>query len=206
MKFWSKIGILSVLVVSILLGSGNLLLSQPTERDRLIQITENTIDQISEGLNHVLFSWTSARGGELTTTKRNVHLALNVLEGPLGPNYDETYGGYSENIGDGIGAISHANVLLAEIIKLTRHPESRDYIVAAQSVNDFLEYAIVHLVMALELIDAEMQDTEAIIDEIRTAQGLLMAARGAEEERDRPTEGSARAILAWLVTLPNTNF
>jgi hypothetical protein len=199
MKYWSKIGILTALIVSFFLGSGNVFLAQQRENDLLIGITEATIDQISEGLTHVLFSWTSARGGDLMTTQQRVHLALNILEGPLGPNYNEAYGGFQEGFGDGIGAIPHANRLMAEIIKLNQNPESIDYIPAASSVIDFLGYAVDHLIITLEMIDAESPQPLLIIDEIRTVQALLMAARGAEEERDRPTEGSARAILAWLI-------
>jgi hypothetical protein len=121
---------------------------------------------------------------------------INIIEGPQGNHFDPTYGGPNEGIGDGVGALVHAKQLLETLRSADR---GEDYLVAAENAVLFLEWATSRVLSALEFLDV---DEDEAVAELRRAQGLLMAARGSREEKNRPTEGGARTILAWLEDLP----
>lgn len=159
--------------------------------------TEASIEQISLALTHTLFAWSALRRGDDESGRTHIHYVLNIIEGPQGEHYDPSYGGPDEGIGDGVGALVHAARLLEELQSADR---GEDYLVAAENAVLFLEWATSRVLSALELLDEE-GDEEGAVAELRRAQGLLMAARGSREEKNRPTEGGARTILAWLEDL-----
>jgi hypothetical protein len=181
------------------LGAGLPLNSAQAPDDHLQELyfqTEASIEQISLALTHTLFAWGALRRGDGESGRTHIHYVINIIEGPQGEHFDPAYGGPDEGIGDGVGALVHAKRLLERLQSADRGEE---YLVAAENAMLFLEWATSRVLSALELLDV---DEEEAVAELRRAQGLLMAARGSREEKNRPTEGGARTILAWLEDLP----
>lgn len=162
----------------------------------LREVTEAATGQISPAITHTLFAWSALSRGDAAAAETHAHHAINIIEGPEGEHYDASYGGPKEGIGDGVGAWVHAQRLFA---LLEQTPQGSNYLIAGENVLLFLEAAISHELGALEQMKS---DPAAAMGELRQAQGLLMAARGSQEEKDRPTEGGTRTILAWLSEAP----
>lgn len=164
--------------------------------EQLREVTEAATGQISQAITHTLFAWSALSRGDLAAGDTHAHHAINIIEGPEGEHYDASYGGPKEGIGDGVGAWVHAQRLFALLEQI---PQGSNYLIAGENVLLFLTAATSHALSAL----AQMKsDPAAAMGELRQAQGLLMAARGSQEEKDRPTEGGTRTILAWLLETP----
>jgi hypothetical protein len=162
--------------------------------------TQGTIDETSQAITHALFAWSALTRGDVDGGKAHAHHVLNIIEGPQGPDYDASYGGLSQGIGDGVGALVHAQTLLDLLNRNPPENSGTNYQIAAENVVFFLQTAVTHVLNALSSMK-NGQPTDTAIQELRQAQGLLMAARGSQEEKDRPTEGGARTIMAWLAGL-----
>ncbi len=202
MRQWMKLGFLCSLLIllgwwtGVILGQGNQ--TAPAESyQSLKDVTQATIDQTSEAITHALYAWSALSRADADGGKVHAHHVLNIIEGPQGPDYDASYGGPAQGIGDGVGALVHTQQLLAMLNQNPPENNGTSYQIAAQNVVFFLQAAISHVLNSLK----SGQSTDTAVQELRQAQGLLMAARGSQEEKDRPTEGGARTILAWLATL-----
>lgn len=156
------------------------------------ETAQAALEQISQGIIHTLFAWSALRRGDTASGIAHIHHVLNILEGPQGEHYDPSFGGPEEGIGDGVGALVHAQRLLEQIEAL---PGGEDYRIAAENVLLFVQWARARVLSAREL--APRDEAEAVL-ELRRAQAMLMAARGSREEKSRPTEGGVRTLLAWL--------
>ncbi len=157
--------------------------------------TNDTIAQTSEALTYVLFAWDALQREDIEGGMTNAHRALNVLEGPDGEHYDPSYGDSDDGVGDGVGALVHAERMRAIIDDMS---QGTDYKIAAENVDLFLQWAVGNLAKAL---DGAEDDPESAAQHVRQAQAMLIAALGSREEVDQPTQGSARAILAWIDNL-----
>lgn len=192
---WARWALLGVLLIFGLLGGFGtgyaVQHDQLTQEqiDELHQETEGALEQISEALTRTLFAWDFLQRGDGESAKTFAHEVLNIIEGPQGEHYDPAYAG---PVGDGVGGLTHAE-RLHELLKGL--PQGGDYVIASENVVLFLKWAVGNVLSALERFEADRIEA---IKALRRAQGMLMAARGSREEMDRPTQGSARAILAWL--------
>jgi hypothetical protein len=169
--------------------------SQQPQGDELqvvYETAEAALKQLSQAITHTLFAWSALSRGDAPSGIAYSHQVLNILEGPQGEHYDPAYGTPDEGVGDGVGALIHAQKLL-ELLESS--PLGSDYRIAAENVLLFTQWARARVVSALEL--APIDEAEAVL-ELRRAQAMLMAARGSREEVWRPTEGGVRTILAWL--------
>lgn len=199
---WSRRGwTVGLLVLLALSGLGALSVSQwESLSDETIQELETSatgvVEGTSEALTYVLFAWDALHRGDTEGGVTNAHRAINVIEGPEGEHYDGSYGTAEDDVGDGVGALAHAQRTREIIDGMS---QGTDYQMAAENVVLFLQWADGNLVKALERIEAG--DTEAAGSHLRQSLAMLMAARGSREEVDRPTQGSARAILAWIEEL-----
>ena len=197
-----KLMLLCGLLIWILIGwAGSLQASRheglaQDQLQLLREVTEAATGQISQAITHTLFAWSALSRGDVAAGDTHAHHAINIIEGPEGEHYDASYGGPKEGIGDGVGAWVHAQRLFA---LLEQTPQGSNYLIAGENVLLFLTATISHELGALEQIKS---DLAAAMGELRQAQGLLMAARGSQEEKDRPTEGGTRTILAWLSETP----
>ena len=160
----------------------------------MIRTTDDLVGEIGLALSQVMFAWTKVNIGDTTSTS-HIHSALNILEGVNGANYDPEFARPA-----GLGALPVANMLAASLRELNQPPGAVDYEVAAENIITFIQLAIDRSLNALQSLDTD-NDTMKAAEELRLAQALLMAARGAREEKDRPTEGGARTIKAWLEDL-----
>jgi len=203
MRRWSNVAVLSGLLM--FLGWTGSILSQGSQTipsdsyQPFKDATQATVDQTSEAITHALYAWSALSRADLDGGKTHAHHVLNIIEGPQGSDYDASYGGPAQDIGDGVGALVHAQQLLNMLTQAPPENSGTSYQIAAQNVVFFLQAAISHVLNALSSL--KIGQTDAAVQELRQAQGLLMAARGSQEEKDRPTEGGARTILAWLATL-----
>lgn len=192
--------VIGLLMAFVLSGLGTISVSQwasvsdETLRELETQ-TEDVIAQSSEALTYVLFAWDALHRDDHEGGTTNAHRAINVLEGPDGEHYDGSYGDSDNGVGDGIGALVHAQRMRAIIDDMS---QGTDYQMAAENVDLFLQWAVGNLLSALDQLGADQAAAET---RIRQAQAMLMAALGSKEEVDRPTQGSARAIRAWLEEL-----
>lgn len=206
MGHWTKLGFLAGLLAYLLLSwTGSLLAlgyqGVPADTYQpLKDAAQATIDQTSAALTHTLFAWSALDRGDGDGAKTHAHHVLNIIEGPQGSDYDASYGGSDQGIGDGVGALVHAQRLLDLLNQSPQEAKDVNYVIAAQNVVFFLEAAVSHVLSALTAMK-NGQPAAAGVQELRQAQGLLMAARGSQEEKDRPTEGGARTIMAWLADL-----
>jgi len=195
---WPRRGVaIGVLIALSLSGLGAISVSQwgsvSDERiEELERQTRGVIAQTSEALTYALFAWDALHRDDVEGGVTNAHRAINVLEGPDGDHFDASYGDADDGVGDGTGALVHAGQMRAIIDAMS---QGSDYQMAAENVDLFLQWAVGNLLKALEAIEG---DREAAALRVRQAQAMLIAALGSREEVDRPTQGSARAILAWL--------
>lgn len=198
---WSRRGWLIGLLVAVMLGGlGGLSVSQwssPSQETvrELEQHATGVVEQTSEALTYVLFAWDALHRDDIEGGVTNAHRALNVLEGPEGEHYDGAYGNADDGVGDGVGALVHAERMREIIDGMS---QGTDYQMAAENVDLFLQWAAGNLNKALQEIEGESIEPDAAGGFLRQSLAMLMAARGSREEVDRPTQGSARAILAWL--------
>ena len=196
---WPRRSLLIGCVVALALsGMGAITLSQwesasDAQLQELKTQTTGVITQTSEALTYVLFAWDALHRDDTEGGVTNAHRAINVLEGPNGDNYDGSYGDADDGVGNGVGALVHAQQTREIIDGMS---QGTDYQMAAENVDLFLQWADGNLLKALEDIDAG--DADAASRHLRQSLAMLMAARGSREEVDRPTQGSARAILEWL--------
>ena len=195
---WPRHGLVIGLLIGLAIsGLGAVSLSQwgsvsDETLHELEQQTKDVIAQTSEALNYVLFAWDAVHRDDIEGGITNAHRAINVLEGPEGEHYDGSYGDSDDGVGDGVGALVHARQMRAIIEEMS---QGTDYQMTAENVDLFLQWAVGNILKALETMQ---DDQDAAENRIRQAQAMLIAALGSREEVDRPTQGSARAILAWL--------
>ncbi len=196
---WTRRGLIIGLLMGLALSSlGTISMSQwESVSDETVQKLKEdanaVIAKTSEALNFVLLAWQALNlSDDVEGSIANVHRAINILEGPDGDHYDDAYGDANPST----GALRHAQQMRALIEDMA---QGTDYRMAAENVDLFLQWAVGNLVKALDAVDS---DPEAATQRVRQAQAMLIAALGSREEVDRPTQGSARAILAWLEGMP----
>lgn len=195
---WPRHGLVIGLLIGLALSSlGTISMSQwgSVSDETLQELERQTTDviaQTSEALTYVLFAWDALHRDDIEGGVTNAHRVINVLEGPEGEHYDASYGTSADGVGDGVGALVHAGQMRAIIDDMS---QGTDYQMTAENVDLFLQWAVGNTLKALQTME---DDQDAAENRIRQAQAMLIAALGSREEVDRPTQGSARAILAWL--------
>jgi len=192
---WIRRGLIIGLLIGLSLGSlGTISMSQwGSVSDETLQNLDDqanaVIAKTSEALNFVLLAWQALNlSDDIEGSVANVHRAINILEGPNGDHYDDSYGDSDIST----GALGHAQQMRAIIDDMS---QGTDYKMTAENVVLFLQWAVSNLVEALKAVE---DDAEAAAGHVRQAQAMLIAALGSREEVDQPTQGSARAILEWL--------
>jgi len=165
----------------------------PPANGNLIRDANEVIEEINLALTQTLFAWTQINLGGGGDARDLIHEVINIIEGPDGDNFDPQYGRPSG--GQGEGALPAAARLLGGIRQIESMPGSSDYVIAGENIVQFLELAVERALIALNELEGNL---ERASEELKLMQGLMMAARGSVEEKDRPTEGGARTIKAWL--------
>jgi hypothetical protein len=202
MKHKSKLGLLSALFVVFLMGWVGLSLESQSpaqqQKNEMIQTAEAAVGQISQALTSILFAWSKIQVGDMESAKTHAHQALNIIEGKDGMDYQPEYTKPEDGFNDSTGALAYALQLLDKLQGATQNSAGSDYVVAAENSVVFLQATLPHILKALDLMASAGAKLDDIMMEFRQSQGLLMAARASQEEKDRPTEGGVRSILAWL--------
>ncbi|MBI1730341.1 hypothetical protein HY229_00390 [Candidatus Acetothermia bacterium] len=202
MKHKSRLGLLGGLFVVFLMGWAGLSLEGQSpaqqQKNELIQTAQSAVGQISQALTSILFAWSKIQVGDMESAKTHAHQALNIIEGKDGLEYEPSYTKPEDGFTDSTGALPYTLQLLDKIKGATQNSAGSDYIVAAENSVVFLQATLPHILKALDLMASAGTRVDDIMVEFRQSQGLLMAARASQEEKDRPTEGGVRSILAWL--------
>ncbi|MFB6285038.1 MAG: hypothetical protein ABEK03_00460 [Candidatus Bipolaricaulia bacterium] len=195
---WIRRGLIIGLLIGLSLSSlGTISMSQwgSVSDETLQNLQEHAnavIAKTSEALNFVLLAWQALNlSDDIEGSIANVRRAINILEGPNGDHYDDSYGDSDSST----GALEHAQQMRDIIDDMS---QGTDYKMTAENVDLFLQWAAGNLVKALKAVE---DDAEAAARHVRQAQAMLIAALGSREEVDQPTQGSARAILEWVESI-----
>ncbi len=169
-----------VLLIALTLFAPGTTLAQ-NDRSELIGLTETMLTQLDLAVQQSAFGAFSAT---LAEVRLNARQTLNIMVGRDDPGFDSNV----PNLGDGVGLLNHINRLSRALSALTPARELR---ITADNMRFFAGAAVDLLKGALEIEQAERARRQ-----VRLAQGLLLAARGAPD--DLPSEGGARTLLSFL--------
>jgi len=173
------------LLIALALFSPGATLAQD-DRAELVGLAETVVSQLDLAVQQSAFGAFSAT---LAEVRLNAHQTLNIAVGRNDPGFDASV----PHLGDGVGLLTHINRLSRALHALAAARELR---ITADNMRFFVGAAVDLLKGALEIEQAERARRQ-----VRLAQGLLLAARGAPD--DLPSEGGARALLSFLRSAGN---
>lgn len=151
------------------------------DRRGLLSQVETVVSQLDLAIQQTAFGAFSVT---LEEVQRNAQQVINLLVGPHDPSFDARV----PPLGDEIGLVEHVNRLVRQ---LSRLDAAREYRITADNVRFFVQASLELLKGALRTDASERARVQ-----VRTARGLLLAARGAPD--DLPSEAGARALLRFL--------
>lgn len=175
------VSLLGLVILTIFSGAQ----SGPPDPAELVRIAESLVTQIGLAHQEAVFGMLAPT---LDAAKTHAQRVINLIQGKNGPDYNPNAG----EIGDGIGALAHAE-RFRESIRNT--PLAAVFLLGIENVIfDLSARGIGAIEQAKRALQAP--DLSRVRLALRAARAFLYSARGSTT--DPVSEGGARAILARL--------